>query len=52
MTMATASPKIQNRFGRAGVPLYVLYYGPGRATVLPEVLTLDGVMAALGAPPI
>jgi thiol:disulfide interchange protein DsbD len=36
-------------FGRAGVPLYVLYHGPDRATVLPEILTLDGVISALDA---
>ena len=30
-----------------GVPLYVLYRGPGQATVLPELLTLDTLVAAL-----
>jgi thiol:disulfide interchange protein/DsbC/DsbD-like thiol-disulfide interchange protein len=40
------------RFGRSGVPLYV-YYPPGAASepvVLPQLLTPDVVLAAIGAP--
>ena len=35
-------------YGRSGVPLYVLYPGPGREpVVLPQLLTVDLVLAAL-----
>ncbi|WP_407519584.1 protein-disulfide reductase DsbD family protein [Methylobacterium oryzisoli] len=33
--------------GRSGVPLYVLYRGPGDAQVLPQILTESAVLAAL-----
>ena len=35
------------KFGRSGVPLYLLYDGNGNATVLPQILTEAGVLAAL-----
>ena len=37
------------RFGRAGVPMYLLYSpkSPGRPRVLPELLTVEGVVEAL-----
>ncbi|MBV9827637.1 MAG: thioredoxin family protein [Alphaproteobacteria bacterium] len=35
------------RFGRSGVPLYVLYDRQGTPTVLPQILTEDAVLAAL-----
>jgi len=35
------------RFGRSGVPLYVLYDGNGRPRVLPEILTSSEVLDAL-----
>ena len=37
------------RFGRAGVPMYLLYSpgNPGRPTILPELLTVDLVVDAL-----
>lgn len=36
------------RFGRSGVPLYLLYDKEGRATVLPQILTEASVLAAVG----
>jgi thiol:disulfide interchange protein DsbD len=36
-----------HRFGRDGVPLYVLYAPSGQASVLPQVLTPGIVIAAL-----
>jgi thiol:disulfide interchange protein DsbD len=41
------------RFGRAGVPLYLVYHpsAPEEPTVLPELLTPDLVVQALEAPP-
>jgi thiol:disulfide interchange protein DsbD len=36
------------RFGRSGVPLYVLYDAHGRPRVLPEILTESTVLDALG----
>jgi thiol:disulfide interchange protein len=36
------------KFGRSGVPLYLLYDGSGRATVLPQILTEARVLSALG----
>ena len=35
------------RFGRSGVPLYLFYDASGEATVLPQILTEAGVLAAL-----
>jgi thiol:disulfide interchange protein/DsbC/DsbD-like thiol-disulfide interchange protein len=35
-------------FGRSGVPLYLLYDGNGSATVLPQILTEDEVIEAVG----
>lgn len=35
------------RFGRSGVPLYLLYDAAGRPTVLPQLLTKGDVLAAL-----
>jgi thiol:disulfide interchange protein len=35
------------RFGRSGVPLYLLYGGDGSATVLPQILTESGVIDAV-----
>jgi thiol:disulfide interchange protein len=35
-------------FGRSGVPLYLLYDGNGSATVLPQILTEDEVIDAVG----
>jgi len=35
------------RYGRNGVPLYVLYDRSGKATVLPEILSKDDVLGAL-----
>jgi thiol:disulfide interchange protein DsbD len=37
------------RFARSGVPLYVLYDRHGTARVLPEILSVDGVLAALAS---
>ena len=39
------------RFGRSGVPLYLLYWPDGRIDVLPQLLTPDGVIKALDALP-
>lgn len=36
-----------NKFGRTGVPLYLLYKTDGTATVLPELLTESAFIAAL-----
>ena len=36
-----------NKFGRTGVPLYLLYKTDGTATVLPELLTESSFIAAL-----
>jgi thiol:disulfide interchange protein len=35
------------KFGRSGVPLYLLYDRSGTATVLPQILTQAGVLAAI-----
>jgi thiol:disulfide interchange protein DsbD len=35
------------KYGRSGVPLYLLYDASGTATVLPQILTEAGVLAAL-----
>jgi thiol:disulfide interchange protein DsbD len=35
------------KYGRSGVPLYLLYDAAGKATVLPQILTETGVLAAL-----
>ena len=35
------------RFGRSGVPLYLLYNGRGEPVVLPQILTAAGVLEAL-----
>jgi thiol:disulfide interchange protein len=35
------------KFGRSGVPLYLLYDKTGRPTVLPQILTEAGVLAAI-----
>jgi thiol:disulfide interchange protein DsbD len=35
------------KHGRSGVPLYLLYDASGKATVLPQILTEAGVLAAL-----
>jgi thiol:disulfide interchange protein DsbD len=36
------------KFGRSGVPLYLLYDRSGEPTVLPQILTEAGVLAAIG----
>jgi thiol:disulfide interchange protein len=36
------------KFGRSGVPLYLLYNKAGRPTVLPQILTQASVLSALG----
>ncbi|HEX3863442.1 MAG TPA: protein-disulfide reductase DsbD domain-containing protein [Stellaceae bacterium] len=36
------------RFGRSGVPLYLLYGADGEPTVLPQILTEANVLSALG----
>ena len=41
---------VLDRYGRAGVPLYVAYPADGAAAVLPQVLTADMVFDALGTP--
>jgi thiol:disulfide interchange protein len=40
------------RFGRAGVPMYLVYHPetPDRPTRLPELLRIDEVISALSAP--
>jgi thiol:disulfide interchange protein DsbD len=35
------------KYGRSGVPLYLLYDSNGKAVVLPQILTAAGVLAAL-----
>jgi thiol:disulfide interchange protein len=35
------------KFGRSGVPLYLLYDKAGRPTILPQILTEAGVLAAI-----
>ena len=35
-------------FGRSGVPLYLLYDKAGTPTILPQILTEAGVLAAVG----
>ena len=39
--------RVLEAHGRSGVPLYVLYRGPGDAQVLPQILTESAVLAAL-----
>ena len=39
--------EVLNRFGRTGVPLYLLYKPDGTTTVLPELLTESSFMDAL-----
>lgn len=39
--------EVLNRFGRTGVPLYLLYKPDGTTTVLPELLTESGFMDSL-----
>ncbi len=36
------------QFGRSGVPLYLLYKGQGEPVMLPQILTVAGVLDALG----
>jgi thiol:disulfide interchange protein DsbD len=36
------------KFGRSGVPLYLLYDRSGTPTVLPQILTEAGMLAAIG----
>jgi thiol:disulfide interchange protein DsbD len=36
------------KFGRSGVPLYLLYTGKGEPLVLPQILTATSVLDALG----
>jgi thiol:disulfide interchange protein DsbD len=36
------------KFGRSGVPLYVLYDGSGTPIVLPQILTENTVLSAVG----
>ncbi|ACL62111.1 protein-disulfide reductase DsbD family protein [Methylobacterium nodulans] len=45
--------RVLEAHGRSGVPLYLLYRGPGDAQVLPQILTESTVLAALEslAPP-
>jgi thiol:disulfide interchange protein len=35
------------RFGRSGVPLYLIYNGRGEPVVLPQILTAASVLEAL-----
>jgi thiol:disulfide interchange protein len=42
-----AITRVLERFNRAGVPLYLLYGPSGEPTVLPQVLTPDGVVAEI-----
>ncbi|MGY2048388.1 protein-disulfide reductase DsbD family protein [Methylobacterium sp. JK268] len=39
--------RVLEAHGRSGVPLYLLYRGPGDAQVLPQILTESTVLAAL-----
>ena len=39
--------KMLNKFGRTGVPLYLIYAPDGRVTVLPELLTEAVLLEAL-----
>ncbi|WP_018263207.1 protein-disulfide reductase DsbD family protein [Methylobacterium sp. WSM2598] len=45
--------RVLEAHGRSGVPLYLLYRGPGEAQVLPQILTESSLLAALDgvAPP-
>src|SRR5207244_11029029 len=36
------------RFGRSGVPLYLLYAGKGDPVMLPQILTVASVLEAVG----
>jgi len=42
-----AITRVLERFHRAGVPLYLLYAPTGEPVVLPQVLTRDGMIAAI-----
>jgi thiol:disulfide interchange protein len=47
----TQNPEITEflqKFGRSGVPLYLLYTGKGAPVVLPQILTAASVLDALG----
>ena len=47
-----ADPEISRelaRFGRAGVPFYAIFAPEARPQVLPELLTVDGVLAAVAS---
>ena len=41
--------RLLERYGRSGVPLYLLYTGAGEPVVLPQILTKGTVLAALEA---
>jgi thiol:disulfide interchange protein len=43
--------RLLERYGRSGVPLYLLYTGTGEPQVLPQILTEGTVLAALAAVP-
>ncbi|AWI90916.1 thiol:disulfide interchange protein [Methylobacterium sp. DM1] len=40
--------RLLERYGRSGVPLYLVYRGRGEAQVLPQILTEGIVLAAIG----
>ncbi|QDI82915.1 thiol:disulfide interchange protein [Methylorubrum populi] len=40
--------RLLERYGRSGVPLYLVYRGQGEAQVLPQILTEGIVLAAIG----
>jgi thiol:disulfide interchange protein DsbD len=44
--------QVLQQFGRSGVPLYLLYDGDSTPRVLPQLLTPDVVLEALGALPL
>ncbi|MFB0490365.1 thiol:disulfide interchange protein [Methylobacterium sp. OAE515] len=43
--------RLLEKYGRSGVPLYLLYAGTGEPQVLPQILTEGTVLAALDAVP-
>lgn len=44
--------RLLERYGRSGVPLYLLYAGAGEPQVLPQILTEGTVLSALDAVPV
>jgi len=43
--------QLLGKYGRSGVPLYLLYAGDGAPVVLPQILTSATVLAAVGRIP-